>query len=66
MRLLTSTSIINDVTGQKRISFTYDIIDDTGALQKSNVKESFLVLDDETKSIITQLEAKVTAKMNVE
>jgi hypothetical protein len=62
--LLTQISILNDTTGKKRIAFSYDAVDETGEVAKSNQRKSFLVMDTETQALLDQLEAKVTTIMN--
>lgn len=63
MNLLTSYTILNDVTGKPRISYTYDVINESGEIQKSNVKGSYIILDEETLSITKQLEEKIGVKL---
>lgn len=62
--LLTQISILNDSTGKKKISFSYDVVDDNGETQKSNQRKSFIVMDSDLQNIVTNLEAKVTEVMN--
>ena len=62
MKLLSGFAVINDTIG-KRISYTYTEVDETGKVLKQNVKESFLVLDDETKTFIDQLENKINERL---
>ena len=62
MKLLSGFAVINDTIG-KRISYTYTEVDETGNILKQNVKESFLVLDDETKTFIDQLENKINERL---
>lgn len=46
MKQLSSMMILN-VNGGDRISYTYDVIDDTtGELVNANVKETFFVVDE--------------------
>lgn len=62
MKLLSGFAVVNDNVG-KRISYTYTEVDETGNVLKQNVKESFLVLDKETKAIIEQLENKIKERL---
>lgn len=63
MKILTGFAIINDRNG-KRVTYTYDVVDDRGNVQDSNVKESYVVLDDSTSDAIKSLENIVVARMN--
>lgn len=62
--LLTQIAIVNDVTGKKKIAFSYDVVDASGETTKSNQRKSFLVVNPEIQSLVDQLEAKVTDIMN--
>ena len=62
MKLLSGFAVINDTIG-KRITYTYTEVDETGNVLKQNVKESYLVLDDDTKNLITQLENKINERL---
>ena len=62
--LLTQVAIVNDTTGKKRVTFSYDVVDDSGETTKSNQRKSFIVMDAETQSLVDQLETKVTNIMN--
>ncbi len=63
MKILTGFAVINDRNG-KRITYTYDIVDEKGNIQDSNKKESFIVLDDEMKQAVETLEQLVENRMN--
>lgn len=63
MKILTGFAIINDRNG-KRVTYTYDVVDDRGNVVDSNKKESYVVLDVETKDAISLLEAIVEGRMN--
>ena len=63
MKILTGFAIINDRNG-KRVTYTYDILDERGNVIDSNKKESYVVLDDESKSAINTLEMIVEGRMN--
>lgn len=63
MKLLTNITILNDSSGEKRISYTYNLYNDDGSIKKENVKESYIVLDNLTKNIINELEIKINEKM---
>jgi hypothetical protein len=62
MKILTGFAILNDRNG-KRITYTYDVVDETGSVTESNNKESYIVLDEETKSAISALEQLVENRM---
>ena len=61
-KLISGFAIINDTVG-KRVSYTYTEVDETGNVLKQNVKESYLVLDEEEKEIIGKLENKIKIKL---
>lgn len=65
MKLLTNITILNDSSGEKRISYTYNLYNDDGSIKKENIKESYIVLDDPTKNIINELETKINEKMDI-
>ena len=62
MKILTGFAIIKDAVG-KRITYTYSEVNEEGVIISSNKKESFVVLDDDTKSIIRQLESKIEERL---
>ena len=62
MKILTGFAILNDRNG-KRVTYTYDEVDEKGNVQDSNIKESYVVLDNETKSAIETLERIVEDRM---
>ena len=62
MKILTGFAILNDRNG-KRITYTYDVVDETGSVTESNNKGSYIVLDEETKSAISTLEQLVENRM---
>ncbi len=64
MKIMTGFAIINDRNGE-RVSYTYDEVDDLGNITKSNVKESYLALDQETKDAITNLKTFIETRMNM-
>lgn len=62
MKILTGFAVLNDRNG-KRIAYTYDVVDEMGSVTESNNKESYIVLDEETKSAISALEQLVENRM---
>ena len=46
-----------------RITFTTSEVDETGTIVSSNNKESFIVLDQETNNLISQLEGKIKERI---
>lgn len=62
MKILTGFAIIKDSVGY-RISYATSEVDDTGTIVSSNNKESFVVLDDETNDLISQLEKKIKERL---
>lgn len=63
MKILTGFAIVNDRNG-KRVTYTYDIIDGKGNIKDSNKKESYIILDVETKEIVETLEDIIENRMN--
>ena len=64
MRILTGFAIINDRNGE-RVTYTYDEVDDLGNIIKSNIKESYLALDQNTKDAIASLRDIIETRMNM-
>lgn len=62
MKILTGYAVIKDSVGY-RITYTYSEIDEKGTITSSNKKESFVVLDADTKNLIEQLENKITERL---
>lgn len=63
MKILTGFAVINDRNG-KRITYTYDILDHMGNVIDSNKKESYVVLEDETKESINILELIIEDRLS--
>lgn len=62
MNILTGFAVIKDSVGH-RITYTYSEIDEQGTVTSSNKKESFVVLDEDTKGLIKQLEEKISERL---
>lgn len=62
MKILTGYAVIKDSVGY-RITYTYSEIDEQGTITSSNKKESYIVLDTETKTLIEQLENKIKERL---
>lgn len=62
MKILTGFAVLNDRNG-KRITYTYDVVDEMGSVTESNNKESYIVLDEETKSATSALEQLIENRM---
>lgn len=62
MKILTGFAIIKDSVGH-RVTYTYSEVDDQGTIISSNKKESFVVMDEEVKELIGQLETKITERL---
>ncbi len=58
MKILGGIAVVNDSIG-KRLAYTYSEVDEQGQIVKSNIKESFVILDEETSDLVSKLEAKV-------
>lgn len=61
MKMLTGFAIIKDAIGH-RITYTYSEVDEQGTITSSNKKESFVVLDEEVKNLVQQLEDKIVER----
>lgn len=62
MKILTGFAVIKDTMGD-RVSFTYVTVDENGKIIDDNKKESFVVLEEEDKSLIVQLENKIKERL---
>ena len=62
MKILTGFAVIKDSVGH-RITYTYSEVDEQGTIISSNKKESFIVLDSDTKNLIQQLEKKIAERL---
>lgn len=62
MKILTGYAVIKDAVGN-RITYTYSEVDEQGTITSSNKKESFIVLDTDTKSLVQQLENKISERL---
>lgn len=58
MKILTGFAVIKDSIGN-RITYTTTEVDEKGTVVSSNNKESFVVLDEKTISVIEQLEKEI-------
>lgn len=63
-KILTGFAVIKDSVGH-RITYTHSEVDEQGTIISSNKKESFVVMDTDTKNLITQLEAKIEQRLEV-
>lgn len=64
MLKLTGVAIITTAEG-KRLTYSYSDVGDDGTIKASNIKRSFIAVDEELKSIIEQLEVKISNHMNM-
>lgn len=62
MKILTGFAVIKDSVGY-RVAYTYSEVDEQGNIKSSNNKKSFIVLEEETKGIIEQLENKINERL---
>lgn len=62
MKILTGFAVIKDSVGN-RITFTTSEINETGTIISSNNKESFVVIDNDTNKLISQLEEKIKERV---
>ena len=63
MKILTSFAYIRTHNGG-RITYTYDICDEKGNIKDTNIKESFLVVEQEYKDAVANLETLIENRMN--
>lgn len=63
MRILTSLAYIKTRNGG-RITYTYDICDEKGNIKDTNIKESFLVVEEHVRDAVNNLEQIITDRMN--
>lgn len=63
MKVLTGFAIIKDNVGN-RITYTTSEIDEQGTIISSNNKESFIVLDQATNELISNLETIIKERIN--
>ena len=61
-KVLTSISIITKPEG-KMLSYTYSEVDAGGIIIKANVRESYIALENDLLTTITNLENKVATKI---
>lgn len=62
MKVLTSFTAHNTGEGQ-RISYTYSIIDETGKLIEQNVRESFIVIDEDLQAHIDAIKEDISDRL---
>lgn len=62
MKILTGFAVIKDSVGN-RITYTTSEVNEKGIIVSSNNKESFIVLDEETITLISQLENKIKSRI---
>lgn len=62
MKILTGFAVIKDSVGN-RITYTTTEVDEKGTVVSSNDKESFIVLDVGTNTLIEQLENKIKERV---
>lgn len=61
--ILTGFAIVNDRNG-KRVTYTYDIVDDNGNIIEDNKNASYIVMDKGEKNVIEQIETMIEGKMS--
>ena len=62
MKILTGFAVVTDSIG-KRIAYTYSEVNEQGTIINSNIKESYVVLDNEEVGLINQLEEKIKTRL---
>lgn len=63
MKILTSFAYVKAHNGG-RIAYTFDICDEKGNIKDTNIKKSFLVVENEYKDAIANLEQLMENRMN--
>ncbi|WP_238915077.1 hypothetical protein [Clostridium sp. YIM B02555] len=61
MKILTGFAVINSDVG-KKIAYTFSEVDEQGNVTKSNLKESFAVLDENVLKAITVIESTINKR----
>lgn len=65
MKIVTGIAVLTTAEGE-RLTYTYSEVDDsTGKIIQSNIKNSFVVLEQETKNLIDELRSKVADNLNL-
>lgn len=62
MKVLTGFAVMTDAVG-KRVAYTYSTVNEQGMVVESNIKESYVVLDEVEIGIIKQLEDKIKTRI---
>ncbi|SCJ99160.1 Uncharacterised protein [uncultured Clostridium sp.] len=62
MKVLTGFAVMTDAVG-KRVAYTYSTVNEQGMVVESNIKESYVVLDEVEIGIIKQLEDKIKTRL---
>ena len=62
MKVLTGFAVMTDAIG-KRVAYTYSTVNEQGMVVESNIKESYVVLDEVEIGIIKQLEDKIKIRL---
>ena len=62
MKVLTGFAVMTDAVG-KRVAYTYSTVNEQGMVVESNIKESYVVLDEVEIGIIKQLEDKIKIRL---
>ena len=63
IKKLQGFSVVNSAVG-KQIAYAYSVVGEDGILEKSNVKSSYVVMDEDEKNLISQLEEKINNKLS--
>lgn len=62
MKKLTGFAVVNCEVG-KKIAYTYSEIDDNGNIVKSNVKESYVAIDENVLQAIKTIEENINTRI---
>lgn len=62
MKVLTGFAVVTDAVG-KRIAYTFSELNEHGMVVDSNVKESYVVLEQDELNLITSIEEKIKTRL---
>jgi len=62
MKIITGFAIINSDIG-KKIAYTFSEVDEDGNVTKSNIKESFAIIDEKVLNAIATIENKIKTRL---
>lgn len=63
-KILQGFAVVNSNIG-KTLVYTYSEIDEKGNIVKSNIKETVAIVDAEEQELVTKIESKINARLEV-